>query len=167
MGDCRIGDTAGQVLTTYALGSCIGLSVYDPVAVVGGLLHFVLPDSGIDAGRGRENPFRFADTGIPLLLDQVCARGASKRRLAVHAVGAARMGQANVFEIGKRNYLAARRILWKAGILLSGEAVGGEVPRTVRLEIGSGKVWIHEDGAQRVLAAAAPRKGDSQWRTAF
>src|ERR1035438_3159463 len=54
--DCRVGDVPGQILATYALGSCIGLSVYDPTVVVGGLLHFMLPDSTIDSARGRENP---------------------------------------------------------------------------------------------------------------
>jgi chemotaxis protein CheD len=167
MGDCRVGAAPGQVLTTYALGSCIGLSVYDPVAVVGGLLHYVLPDSAIDTSHARDNPFRFADTGIPLLLQQVCSRGASRRRLVVHAVGAAQMGQANLFEIGKRNYLAARRILWKAGLLLTGEAVGGEAARTVRLEIGSGKLWVQEAGEHRELAPSFPKKGESQWHIAF
>lgn len=48
------------------------------------------------------------------------------------------------FQIGKRNYLAARRILWKAGLLIRGEAVGGEVSRTTRLEVASGRMWIRE-----------------------
>src|SRR5213082_3404491 len=91
MADCRVAGESGQVLTTYALGSCIGLAVHDAQAAVGGLLHFMLPDSGIDPARGRENPYMFADTGIPLLLDQVCGRGASKRRLVVHTVGGAQM----------------------------------------------------------------------------
>ena len=116
----------GQVLVTFALGSCIGLTAYDPVSAVGGLLHFMLPDSTIDPERARVNPCMFADTGIPLLLDRVCKHGGAKRRLAVHAVGGAQMlDQQGVFEIGKRNYLAMRKALWKAGSLLHGEAVGG------------------------------------------
>lgn len=166
MADCRIGDVPGQVLATYALGSCIGLAVYDPQASVGGLLHFMLPDSTIDPARGKENPFMFADTGIPLLLGQVCGRGASKRRLVVHAIGGAQMmDQECVFEIGKRNYLAMRRILWKAGVLLHGEAVGGVNSRTVRLEIGTGRIWLQESGAQRELAPGRPRKGSDTWPT--
>ena len=51
-----------------------------------------------------------------------------------------------VFQIGKRNYLAARKILWKAGILISAEAVGGEVSRTTRLEVGTGRMWVREGG---------------------
>jgi len=160
MADCRVADVPGQVLTTYALGSCIGLVVHDPKANVGGLLHFMLPDSGIDPARGRENPFIFADTGIPLLLDQVCQKGASKQRLIIHAAGGAQMmDRENVFEIGKRNYLAMRKILWKKGILVHAEAIGGANSRTVRLQIGSGRVWLQEAGQQRELVAAPPQKG--------
>jgi len=160
MADCRIGDAPGQVLATYALGSCIGLAVHDAKAGVGGLLHFMLPDSAIDSERGRENPWMFADTGIPMLLDRLCARGASKRRLTVRAAGgASMMDQENVFDIGRRNYLAMRKILWKAGVMVHGEAVGGIRSRTVRLEIGSGKFLIQEGGEVRELAAGLPKIG--------
>jgi chemotaxis protein CheD len=160
MADCRIGDAPGQVLATYALGSCIGLALHDAKAGVGGLLHFMLPDSTIDRDRSRNNPWMFADTGIPLMLERLCARGASKRRLTVRAAGgASMMDQENVFDIGRRNYLAMRKILWKAGVLVHGEAVGGVRSRTVRLEISSGKFLILEDGAVRELAAGLPKMG--------
>ena len=160
MADCQVADVPGQVLATYALGSCIGLAVYDPKVNVGGLLHFMLPDSTIDPARGRENPFMFADTGIPLLIDRVCQRGASRQRLMVHAAGGARMmDQGNVFEIGKRNYLAMRRILWKKGMMVHAEAVGGGNSRTVRLQIGTGKVWLQEGGEQRELLPGLPQRG--------
>ena len=168
MADCRVADVPGQVLATYALGSCIGLAVHDPKAGVGGLLHFMLPDSGIDPARGRENPFMFADTGIPLLLEQVCRKGASKQRLMVHAAGGAQMmDRENVFEIGKRNYLAMRKILWKKGILIHAEAVGGVTSRTVRLQVGSGRVWLQEAGEQRELMAAPPPRGGTSGVSSF
>jgi chemotaxis protein CheD len=157
--DCQVADVPGQVLATYALGSCIGLAVHDAKANVGGLLHFMLPDSAIDPARGRENPFMFADTGIPLLIERVCQRGASKQRLTVHAAGGAQMGPQNMFEIGKRNYLAMRKILWKRGILVHAEAVGGVNSRTVRLQVGTGRVWLQEGGEQRELVAGLPWKG--------
>jgi chemotaxis protein CheD len=166
VGDCRIADAPGQLLVTYALGSCIALVVHDRMANVGGLLHYMLPDSAIDAAQGRENPFKFADTGIPLLLDHVLAHGASKRRLTVHAIGGAcMMDQDSTFDIGRRNYQALRRILWKAGLLLHGEAVGGVRSRTVRLDIGSGRLWLQEGGEQRELEPAAGRRGGS-WHIA-
>ena len=167
MADCRIGDAPGQVLATYALGSCIGLAVHDATAGVGGLLHFMLPDSGIDRGRSRDNPWMFADTGIPMMLQQVLARGASKRRLTVRAAGgASMMDLENVFDIGRRNYLAMRKILWKAGVMVHGEAVGGVRSRTVRLEIGSGKFLVQEAGEVRELVAGFPQKGADPWHIA-
>jgi len=160
MADCRIGDSPEQVLATFALGSCIGLAVHDPTAHVGGLLHFMLPDSTIDRDRSRQNPWMFADTGIPMMLERLCARGASKRRLTVRAAGgASMMDQENIFDIGRRNYLAMRKILWKAGVLVHGEAVGGVRSRTVRLEIGSGKFLVQEGGEVRELAAGFPKMG--------
>jgi chemotaxis protein CheD len=160
MSDCKLGDAPGQVLATYALGSCIGLAVWDPKAGVGGLLHFMLPDSSIDPAKGKENPFKFADTGIPLLIEQVCSRGANKRRLTVMAAGAAQiMDHQNVFDIGRRNYAAMRKLLWKAGLLVHAEAIGGNTSRTVRLDIGTGRFWLHESGEQRELVPARSVKG--------
>ena len=157
--DCKVAAGAGEVLTTYALGSCIGLAVHDPLAGVGGLLHFMLPDSTIDPARGREQPFMFADTGVPRLLDQVTGLGASKRRLVLLAAGGANMlDNGTGLEIGKRNYQALRRILWKAGLLLHGEAIGGGKSRTMRLEVGLGKLWLQEAGLQRELTPAAGRR---------
>ena len=162
MADCRIATGTGDVLATFALGSCIGLSVYDYRAKVGGLLHYMLPDSTIDPARGRDNPYMFADTGIPLLIKQVCEKGANKRQLVAHAAGGASIMDPNgVFDIGKRNHLALRKILWKCGVLLSGEAVGGCTSRTVRLEIGDGRLWLQEDCGQRELVAGFPRPGNT------
>jgi len=162
MADCRVACEAGQVLATFALGSCIGLSVYDARAGVGGLLHFMLPDSTIDPVRGRANAFVFADTGIPRLIEQVCAKGADRRRLAAHAAGGSSiLDPHHIFDIGRRNHLALRKILWKCGVLLSGEAIGGTASRTVRLEIGTGRLWLREGGAERelVLCLPAPSTG--------
>lgn len=145
--DCKVSADADSILVTYALGSCIAVAIYDPVAKVGGMLHFMLPESNIDAGKAQQNPFMFADTGIPLLLDSVKSGGANPRRMIVRLIGGAQvLDGRGVFEIGKRNYLAARRILWKAGILIAAEAVGGEVSRTTRLEVGTGRMWLREGG---------------------
>jgi len=163
MADCRVGNEPGQVLTTYALGSCVGLVVHDPVTGVGGMLHFMLPDSALDPERGRQNPCVFADTGIPLLLEQVCRHGASKRSLVVSEFGGAQiMDEAGVFEIGARNHLAARKILWKSGILLRRVAVGGSASRSIRLEIGTGRLWLLETVCSREASGA--EKGRETWR---
>jgi chemotaxis protein CheD len=135
------------VLVTYALGSCIGLTAWDPIVKVGGLLHFMLPESGLDTTRGRSNPAMYADTGIPQLFEACVANGANKRRLVVRAAGGAQVLNDNgVFNIGNRNHLSMRKALWKAGILLHAEMTGGNISRSVSLELSTGKVLIREGG---------------------
>jgi chemotaxis protein CheD len=163
--DCRTSADPGSTIATYALGSCIAITVHDPVARVGGLLHFLLPESSLDRTKAEQNPAVFADTGIPELFRQVCRYGADRKRLVVHLAGGARMiDGAGIFDIGKRNLLAARKILWQNGVIVRGEAVGGAVCRSVRLEVGSGQFWLREAGApERVLAppGAAGKEGGS------
>jgi chemotaxis protein CheD len=145
--DCRLSQSPDDVLVTYALGSCVGVAIYDPVAKVGGLLHYMLPESGLDRDKARDNPHMFADTGIPLLFRRSYELGAEKRRLVVCVAGGAQvMDDAGVFNIGKRNALALRKILWKAGVLIHRESLGGAVSRTVRMEMGTGRVWLRSDG---------------------
>jgi chemotaxis protein CheD len=164
MADCRVERDPGVVLTTYALGSCIGLVVYDPVAFVGGLLHFMLPDSQLDPIRGRERPYMFADIGIPLLIDQLCAQGANRGRLVVCAVGAAQiLDERGIFEIGKRNYQATRRLLWKLGVMLASEAIGGVISRNVSLEIATGKLLLQEGGRQQEIPLTWKKEGGPTW----
>ncbi|GIU73864.1 MAG: chemoreceptor glutamine deamidase CheD [Bryobacteraceae bacterium] len=156
VGDCRVTDEPVE-LVTYALGSCIAVVIWHPVAKVGGLLHFMLPDSSVDRDtQGRANPYRYADTGTPLLFRAAYERGAEKRRLLVRLAGGANVvDTGGVFNIGKRNYAAVRKILWKAGVLVHGEDVGGAVSRTVRLEVATGRCTVSTpSGAARELKAA-------------
>jgi chemotaxis protein CheD len=150
--DCKISSDPDSVLTTYALGSCIAVAVHDPVSNVAGLLHFMLPEASLDRDKAAANPFMFADTGISKLLATVCERGGSKKRLVVRIAGGAQiLDSHDLFQIGRRNTLAARKLLWKEGILVAGEAVGGESSRTLRLEVKSGKTWVRESGFERAM----------------
>ncbi len=159
--DCKVTRDAESVLVTYALGSCIAVAMHDPVTKVSGLLHYMLPESAIDARKAEQNPFMFADTGIPRMMDVLKAAGGDGKRMVVRLTGGAQvLDSQGVFQIGKRNYLAARRILWKAGILVAAEAVGGEVSRTTRLEVGSGRLWVREGGGiERELVRNSGPKG--------
>jgi len=156
IGDCKVTDNPESVLVTYALGSCVAVMIHDPVAQVGGLLHFMLPESGIDKEKAQSRPFMFADTGIPMLFHSAYSKGAEKRRLTVSVAGGAQMmDEEGVFNIGKRNCLAMRKIFWKAGVILKAEDVGGTMSRTVRLEVGTGRVSLHNAGekTQELLPA--------------
>jgi chemotaxis protein CheD len=159
VGELRVSGNREDALVTYALGSCIGLIVYDGVAKVGGLLHYMLPDSTIDAAKAAATPAMFADTGIPLLFRSCYELGAEKKRMTVHAAGGAQvMGSADMFEIGKRNQLALKKILWKAGVLMRGDAVGGTVSRTVRIELDTGRIVLRTAGGAEEVMHGPPRQ---------
>lgn len=160
--DCQISADPESVLVTYALGSCIAVAIYDPAVRVAGMLHFMLPESGIDPNKARERPSMFADTGVPLLFHRAYEQGADKKRIVVRVAGGAQvMDDHRVFDIGRRNYLSLRKILWKAGVLIHSEQVGGATSRTVRLEVSTGMMWLRQGGGgeQEFGPALAQRRG--------
>lgn len=157
--DARVSRDPDIVLVTYALGSCVAVAIHDPVVQVGGLLHFMLPESKGFASDASSTPFKFADTGIPMLFHEAYRLGAEKARMVVRVAGGAQVLDDNgVFNIGKRNLVAMRKILWRAGVMIKSEAVGGTVSRTVRLDVGSGKFWLREPGAGKPESST-----DSGW----
>ncbi len=150
--DMKVSRTVGDVLITYALGSCLGILVHDPVAQVGGLLHVMLPDSSIDPLKAQANPAMFVDTGVPKLFKACYELGAKKERMIVKVAGGAHQGtdeSADRFQIGKRNAVQLRQLLWKNGVMIKAQDVGGiQLSRTVSLEIGSGDVVIKLNGGE-------------------
>jgi len=141
--DCHVTAETGNTLVTYALGSCVGVAIYDPVARVGGLLHFMLPEAPANAAEDRKNPYMFADSGIPMMFREAYEKGAQKRRLRVRVAGGAQiMDEQGVFNIGQRNCLAMRKIFWKAGVIVQAEETGGKSARTMRLEMDSGRIFL-------------------------
>lgn len=132
-----------DVLATLALGSCVAVCIWDPTVLVAGLLHLLLPDSQINPRRANDQPAAFADTGIPLLFQAASARGLQKERSVVRLVGGAEVSTRGAnLDIGKRNILAARNILWQSGLLTRGEDVGGTIARSVRLFAADGRLQI-------------------------
>ena len=150
--DAKASADPADVLVTYSLGSCIGVSFYDPVAQIGGMLHCLLPEfTGSEADA--DNPFKFADTGVKILLDKIISMGAVKRRLQVKIAGGAKRLKSisDRFDIGKRNYLAVRKILWKNAIMIKAQDVGGTIPRTMYLNIADGEVMIRSQGKKNYM----------------
>ena len=146
-GDCKLSKDPQDVLVTHALGSCIAVLIHDPVAHVAGLLHYMLPESSLDAEKAALRPYMFADTGIPLLFKAAYQLGAVKSRLVVMAAGGAQMLNSNgSFNIGSRNHLAMRKIFWKAGVIVHKEDVGGTCSRTIRIDVGTGRVQLRKAG---------------------
>jgi chemotaxis protein CheD len=145
--DMKISAGRGDQIVTHALGSCIGIAIHDPVATVGGILHYMLPMSQIDLNKSQNNPFMFGDTGIPLLFQEAYKVGATKENLRVVMAGGAQVfEQRDFFDIGKRNTVIARKLFWKNHIMIAAENVGDHIPRTLYLEVGSGKTWFSSHG---------------------
>ncbi len=155
MADLKVSGAVGDRIITYALGSCLGVAVYDAEACVGGMLHVMMPESQIDPAKAATNPYMFVDTGIPQLFKQCYALGARKERMEVRVAGGAFQGEdeaADRFQIGKRNFLALRKLLWKNGVMIKASDVGGvQRSRTMSLVVGSGDVVVKCNGVEQAL----------------
>ena len=150
--DAKVSSDPTDVLATYSLGSCIGICLYDPVVQIGGMLHYQLPSSKADQDKAKKRPFMFGDTGLLILLDKLISMGASKRRLRVKIAGAAKMQIGpNGFDIGKRNYLAARKNLWQKRLFIDAEDVGGSSPRNMHMDMADGMVVVKSVGKEKRL----------------
>ena len=147
LAEMAVSNNPSAILTTYALGSCIGVVLYDPVVRVGGLLHAMLPDSTIDPVKAQAHPGMFVDTGMPALLHAACQMRADRQRLRIFLAGGARiMDDQNLFNIGGRNVAAFTQWLRQEHLHLNAEQVGGQVNRTVGLSIGTGRVTLKVSG---------------------
>ncbi|MBW2366448.1 MAG: chemotaxis protein CheD [Deltaproteobacteria bacterium] len=145
--DMKTSNDPDVTLATDSLGSCIGIAIFDPFVKIGGVLHYMLPESSLDEQKAQNNPFMFADTGIPNLFKEVYKLGAKKQRMKVVVVGGAQvLDQKGFFNIGKRNHTAVRKIFCKNKVMTQYEDVGGNVNRTVRLEIATGNISITVSG---------------------
>ncbi len=145
--DMKVSNDPEGILVAYSVGSCIGVAIYDPVVKVGGMLHYMLPQSSLDNRKAKKNPSMFADTGIPLLFKETYRLGAKKDRLRVTVVGGAQiLDQKGLFNIGKRNYMVLKKMFLKNNVRIDFEDVGSNVTRTLKLEIESGKAWLRVSG---------------------
>lgn len=153
--EMRVSADPEATLFTYALGSCLGVAVHDPVAGVGGLLHVMLPSSEIDAEKARANPCMFVDTGVPELFRACYRLGAAKERMVVRVAGGSAATDdesADRFQVGKRNVLTLRKLLWKNGVIVRAEDVGGRrTSRHMSLAIGTGEVLVKANGRDLTL----------------
>ena len=149
--DMKVSNDPKESIITYSLGSCIGLVIYDPIVKVGGMLHYMLPESSIDKNKATARPYMFADSGIPRLFKSAYQLGATKQRMKIYAAGGAEiLDQAGFFNIGKRNYMALKKMFFKNNVMINQQDVGGNVNRTVRLEIGTGDIYVKTSGSKEV-----------------
>lgn len=141
-----------DTLVTYSLGSCLGIVVYDPTVHVGGMIHCMLPMSKVDDQKGKDRPCMFVDTGMSVFLGKLFEMGVRKTSAIVKVAGGAQvLDKQNLFRIGERNYAMLRKVLWKNGLLIKTEDVGGDLPRTIWLEIATGRFLMRKSGVEQEL----------------
>ena len=145
-------DDVNDMIITYSLGSCLGVSAYDPVAGVGGMIHCLLPTSRSNPEKAKLNPSMYTDTGMVELFNGLSNLGASKENLKIKVAGAgAPMDMGEQFRIGERNFAVLRKFLWKNNILIDGQDVGGKKPRTLTLDMATGRTMVKTKGAETEL----------------
>ena len=144
IGELAVAAEPDATIVTHALGSCVAVCLWDPTAQVGGMLHFLLPESKLNPERAQQQPGAFADTGIPLLFQTAYKKGAEKKRCRVKLLGGASIANAGSggLDVGKRNAMAAKKLLWQNGVMVHGEALGGNESRTVSLSIADGRLQV-------------------------
>jgi chemotaxis protein CheD len=149
IGEYYVTRNADEVIKTFALGSCVGILVYDTAQRVAGLIHVALPDSSINTSKASDLPGYFADTGLPALLQSLRNHGASSKSAWIKIVGGSNiMDDTRRFDIGKRNVLAIKKILWKKQLGIIAEDIGGDISRTVSLRVADGEVCVTSRGTQ-------------------
>ena len=136
--------TGDGELVTLGLGSCVAICLHDPVARVAGMAHVLLPNRSLS--RSSENPAKFPQSAIPLLLEKMVALGAEQGRITARLVGGASMfgnlTPSGAVQMGERNVVASRQVLQEQGVPITAEATGGTTGRSIRLQANDGTLWI-------------------------
>ena len=140
------------MLITYALGSCIGICLYDPKIQLAALVHIMLP---LNMETGRKTPLKYADTGITETLRQMEAKGGARSRIVAKIAGGAKMfevaGGGSLGNIGQRNIESTHMILRREGIRLLREDVGGAVARTLLFDAATGQACVRSYGNPELI----------------
>lgn len=149
--DMKIATNPEEVIVTYSLGSCLGVTAYDPVAKIGGMIHCLLPDGANAKEKAKTKPYMFVSIGVPAMVRQLIEKGAKRERLVFKAAGGANMRNDTMFNTGKRNFEALKELFAHNKVTLSASQVGGTIPRTMILHIGTGEVVVRTFGEETSL----------------
>lgn len=145
--DMIVSNDAGAELVTYSLGSCLGVTVYDPEKKIGGLLHLMLPESSISPDKAVSAPFMFVDTGVPKLFKAFYNLGGDRSRARIRVAGGAQfLDDQRTFNIGERNIRAFEEIIARNGLVIHARELGGFNSRTLRFDLATGTISIHSPG---------------------
>lgn len=149
--EMRLSRDPEEVIVTYSLGSCLGVTVYDPKARIGAMVHCLLPTAVHARDKARKNPFMFVNTGVAMTVRRVVEAGANKQRLIFKAAGGANMRKDRIFDTGLRNFASLERLMANNCRTLAAQDVGGTIPRTLFLYLDTGRVVVRSLGKEYEL----------------
>lgn len=136
-------DDPAMTLVAPHLGSCLGVAVFSPTLKKVAMVHCLLPLAKADPEKAKENPYMYVDTGVSSLLQEFMSKGIPKSELVIYVAGGGNINDDNgVFEIGKNNFAVLRKLLWKNGLLIKGECVGGNSSKTIFVSPSDGKARV-------------------------
>ncbi|MCP4753429.1 MAG: chemotaxis protein CheD [Proteobacteria bacterium] len=147
IGELAVSVNPEEKIKTFGLGSCVAMIVLDPKIRAVGLIHIALPDSSINPDKANKQPGYFADTGIPYLMREMAKLGCHPKGkgFSIKLIGGAQVMDPNQrFNIGKRNVLTIKKILWSYQLAVVAEETGGNTSRTVDVEVKTGRVTISQ-----------------------
>lgn len=148
-----------SILATYALGSSIGITAWDPITKIGGLFHLILPDSKLHPQHNQSKSITYVEPGLNEMISRMEYLGANRKRLRTTMAGAAQIHDtAGPLDISRHHQLSARRTLWELGLILDDEEIGGELCRTLKLVVQSGRVSVRDSFNERELGRHSFRR---------
>jgi chemotaxis protein CheD len=151
VGEWGVSHSRGEIIKTLSLGSCVAVICSDVVRQIAGMVHVALPDSSLAKETVVKRPGYCADTGIEILFQALLRLGCPMRpgQVQVKLVGGATiLDPHGTFNIGKRNVLAIKKLLWAKGLGPMAEEVGGHISRTVSVAVDTGLVHIQTPGQE-------------------
>ena len=149
--DMKFSKRPGDVIVTFSLGSCLGVTCYDPVSRLGAMLHALLPSSGASPEKAKENPYMFVNSGVASMVRVLFKLGAKRENMIFKVAGGANMRGDTMFNTGLRNMEALERLMEKNKISVKGRDVGGTIPRTMVLHMETGQVLVKTFGKEHEL----------------
>lgn len=144
IGEYAISNNKNDTIKTFALGSCVAITVYSPVKNVAGMVHIALPYPGISGDADYTNPCYYATAAVPFILNKICLEyGCFKAGLIIELFGGAKSVRENdVFKIGQRNIEIVRKMLNDLNLIYTAAETGGIYSRTLEMDVATGKTKV-------------------------
>lgn len=153
VGDYKVTNDRNIILSTFGLGSCLGVIAYEKKLCIGGMLHLMLPDSTLSPEKAEHRPGMFADTGIKILLEKIEAAGGDIKDVNMVLVGgASSLNKQDVFKIGEKNLSSVRKLLSEYGVEPLAEEIGGVNNRNAFFSLKNGNLEIKELQSVKTLS---------------